>query len=77
MLDCSSASSRLLLNFAARTTMTAFAESMSTRRRSMASPTRMPVAASSPIIVWNVADRRGVGMSRGTVSIRARTSASE
>ncbi len=43
----------------------------------MASPTRMPVAANRPIIVWNVAARRGVGMSRVTSAIRATTSASE
>ena len=43
----------------------------------MASPTRMPVAASSPIMVWKVAARSGVGTSRGTALISASTSPAE
>jgi hypothetical protein len=37
----------------------------------------MPVAASSPIMVWNVAARNGVGTSCGTAAISILTSASE
>jgi hypothetical protein len=66
-----------LLNLEALTTRTSSAQSTSERLRAMASPTRMPVALSSPIMVRKVAARRGVGMTRGTAAIKASTSADE
>jgi hypothetical protein len=73
----SSSTSRVLLNFDARTTTTPSAQSMSSRSRAMVSPTRMPGPASRPIMVWNAAARNGVGTSRDTAFVSASTSPSE
>jgi hypothetical protein len=73
----SSTTSRDLLNFEVRTTNTPSAQSMSSRSRAMASPTRMPVVANRPITVWTVAARNGVGTSCGTAPISASTSLAE
>ena len=63
--------SLVLLNFDVRTTKTPSAQSMSPRSSAMASPTRRPVAASNPIMVWTVAARSG-GNEPGTSLIRPR-----
>jgi hypothetical protein len=59
------------------TTITASAQSMTLRSRAMVSPTRIPVAARSPIMVWKVAARSGVGTSRVTAAIKVSTSSEE
>jgi hypothetical protein len=69
--------SRDFPNFDWRTMIKPSAVSRSSRSMRIASPTRMPVAASSPTSVWTVAVRIGVGIVRRAADSNAVMSAAE